>query len=71
MKKLKGNKFEDYQYRYLEILIKWYAKDSVANNILKGSRTFYITEKTPILGELFKNVDKWANNWGSTDMWNQ
>ena len=33
MKKLKGNKFEDYQYQYLERLIKWYAKDSVANDI--------------------------------------
>jgi len=33
MKKLQGNKFEDYQYRYLERLIKFYAKDSVANDI--------------------------------------
>tara|TARA_Y100000389_G_scaffold181177_1_gene196564 strand:- start:348 stop:569 length:222 start_codon:yes stop_codon:yes gene_type:complete len=25
MTKLKGNKFEDYQYQYLERLIKWYS----------------------------------------------
>jgi len=33
MKQLKGNKFEDYQYRYLERLIKWYAKDKIKNSI--------------------------------------
>lgn len=33
MKKLIGNKFEDEHYVYLERLIKWYAKDSVKNDI--------------------------------------
>lgn len=33
MTKLKGNKFEDYQYQYLEKLIRWYAKDKIKNNI--------------------------------------
>jgi len=33
MKKLIGNKFEDEHYKYLERLIKWYAKDSVKNSI--------------------------------------
>tara|TARA_Y100000385_G_C12527510_1_gene398139 strand:- start:171 stop:365 length:195 start_codon:yes stop_codon:yes gene_type:complete len=30
---MKENKFEEYQYNYLERLIKFYAKDSVANDI--------------------------------------
>ena len=33
MTKLKGNKFEDYQYQYLEKLIRWYAKDKIKNKI--------------------------------------
>ena len=33
MTKYKGNKFEEYQYQYLEKLIRWYAKDKIKNKI--------------------------------------
>ncbi len=64
MKKLKGNKFEDYQYQYLERLIKWYAKDNGIHKIkvewLSGmmKQQFYDDHQKRMLNKM---VDKYNN----------
>ena len=64
MKKLKGNKFEDYQYQYLERLMKWYAKDNGIHKInvewLSGmmKQQFYDDHQKRMLNKM---VDKYNN----------
>ena len=64
MKKLKGNKFEDYQYRYLEQLIKWYAKGSGIHKIkvqwLSGmlKEQFYDDHQKRMLNKMVKQYNE-------------
>jgi hypothetical protein len=64
MKTLNGNKFEDYQYQYLERLIKWYAKDKIKNSIkvqwLSGmmKQQFYDDTQKKFLNKMVKSYNK-------------
>ncbi len=60
---MKENKFEEYQYNYLERLIKFYAKDSVANDIkikwLSGlmKRQFYDDSQKKFLNKMVQKYN--------------